>query len=233
MNLMKFFSPKKILPLAAVAAILTGLSFEDTALAADKTAQATEGYVFKSPRYNYEITCPRPPVNYIPAKLFFDDQSKKGDVIIFEDFGDIHKVKTAWVILADAFEPDALPDFTKLDEETGNAMLQRIQENNGYVMIAFIDLPNKNKGIYAVTAKAREVDTDNDGKPDMFVDANNQMVVTFFRGQLNGRFCVQLIDNPQLRVGAVEDYQNGLMTFKELAPDTGDTKKKSSGKKKK
>ena len=47
-----------------------------------KVVAPTEGYWQKSASYDYKILCPKEPIGVIPAKLFFDDNSKKGDVII-------------------------------------------------------------------------------------------------------------------------------------------------------
>ena len=197
-----------------------------------KVVAPTEGYWQTSARYNYKILCPYKPEGVIPAKMFFNDNSKKGDVIILETFGgDIFNVKTAWVVLVDAFEPDALPDLTKLNDESSKSMLEKIQENNGYVFIAMAELTDGNKGIYAVTSKEVEIDSDNDGKVDAVAQTDKQTVVTFFRGQLGGRFCVQLIDNPDLRTAIVNQYQGGVASFTELKPET-DRPKKSDKKKK-
>ena len=190
-----------------------------------KVVAPTEGYWQKSANYDYKIFCPKKPIGVIPAKLFFDDNSKKGDVIIFETFGDIYNVKTAWVVLVDAFKPDAFPDLTKLPEDDAKAMLKKIQESNGYLFIGMMDLPNKNKGIFAVTAKEVEIDSDNDGKVDAIAKSDNQTAVTFFRGQYGGRFCVQLLDNPELRPAVLEEYRNGVLSFTELKPETNAPKK--------
>ena len=231
------FSGKRVLSTAMAAALLAGFAFGGTAIAKSKqtdtnATQEIEGYLFKSARYNYQLICPKKPLGAIPAKLFFNDQNKKGDVIIFETVdGNIYNVKTAWIVLVDAFAADSLPDLTKLTTEESRSMLEKIQENNGYVMIALVDLPPKNKGIYAITAKEVEIDSDNDGKPDAIAKTDTQMAVTFFRGDLGGRFCMQLIDNPQLRTAAVEDYQNGVLSFKELNPDDGQSKPAKNKKK--
>ena len=214
---------KKIIALAMSCAFISPLAALPTvAAAADKTAtQTEEGYWQDSARYNYRINCPKKPLGVIPAKLFFDDNNKKGDVIIFETVGDdIFNVKTAWVVLVDAFAEDSLPDLTKLNDDATKSMLKKIQENNGYVLIDMVDLPNKNKGIYAITAKEVEIDSDNDGKVDAVAKTDNQLAVTFFRGNLGGRYCVQLIDNPQLRETVLADYQIGVGSLTEFKPDS-------------
>ncbi len=197
---------------------------------AAKVVAPTEGVWKQSARYDYKILCPKEPLGVVPAKMFFNDNNKKGDVIIFETFGgDIYNVKTAWVVLTDAFPADAFPDLTKLSDEECTSLTKKIQESNGYLFVSMVDLPEKNKGIYAVTAKEIEIDEDNDGKVDGIAKSDTQTAVTFFRGQYGGRFCVQLIDNPDIRESAIVDYKNGVLSLTELKPDSND-KKKSKGK---
>ena len=70
-------------------------------------------------------------------------------------------------------------------------------------------------GVYAVTAKEIEVDTNGDGKFDEVMRAESQMVQTFFRGAYGGRFGVMLMENPDLTKDGVALYQLGLLTFQE------------------
>ena len=174
------------------------------------------GYLFKSVIYNYTINCPQKPIGSIPAKLFFNDNSKKGEVIIFETFGNnIYDVKTAWVVLLDAFDDKSIPDLNTIDEKATEELLRKIQSNNGYVAIGLVPISKDNTGIYAVTSKEIEIDTDGDGTPDTAATTDRQVAVTFFRGKFGGRFCVQLIDNPNLRTESVENYKIGVGSLKE------------------
>ncbi len=219
---------RKCLSVALCAAITAGITFAlptDTAFAKknkEKKQSATaeaqqEGYLFTSANYHYTILCPQKPIGSVPAKMFFNDNSKRGDVIIFETFdNDIYKVKSAWVVLADAFDDESIPDLNKINEKDGLELLKKIQSNNGYAAMGIVDISDKNRGIYAVTAKEVEIDTNNDGNFDTVATSDTQTVVTFFRGNLGGRFCVRLIDNPDLRKAMVDAYKYGISTLREV-----------------
>ena len=221
------FNMKKFLSLGLVGALLVGgtLAADVPNAEAKKKKQEVkqevkanqeEGYLFKSALYNYSIRCPQKPLGSIPAKMFFEDNSKKGDVIIFEtEGGDIYKVKHAWVVLLDAFDDASIPDLNKISEEDALELLKKIDKNNGYAAIALVPISKTNNGIYAVTSKEIEIDTDNDGTPDAVATSDRQLAVTFFRGSFGGRFCVQLIDNPDLRTASVEAYKYGVSTLQE------------------
>lgn len=218
---MKIF--KKILLAGLIGAIFmgnaTGVCDAKKAKAETKqTTAAVEGYLYQSPLYNYTIVCPQKPAGRIPAKLFFEDNSKRGEVLIFEsDPYNAYNVKYAWIILLDAFDNASIPDLNKISDEDALKMIEKIEQNNGYAAIGIVNITETNKGIYAVTAKEIEIDEDGDGEPDAVATADTQEAVTFFRGNKGGRFCVRLIDNPQLRKATVEAYQVGVSTLTETA----------------
>ena len=183
-----------------------------TAQSAAAEAEKTV-YAYVSEAYGYGILCPKKP-NVVPASMFYGDETKKGEVLIFNNDG--YDVKHAWVVLVDAFDDNGVPDLNKLSEEEAKEQLTKIQQSNGYEGIALLNISENNKAIFAVTAKEVEIDTDGDGEPDTTAVADTQMAVSFFRGPKGGRYSIQLIDNPDLRQEAIDEYQMGISSFKEL-----------------
>ncbi len=179
-------------------------------------------YAYVSEEYGYGILCPQKP-NVVPASMFYGDETKKGEVLIFDNDG--YNVKHAWIVLVDAFDDNGVPDLNKLSEEEAKEQLTKIQQSNGYEGIALLSISENNKAIFAVTAKEVEIDTDGDGEPDTTAVADTQMAVSFFRGPKGGRYSVQLIDNPVLRQEAIDEYQLGISSFQELDKNASDVKK--------
>lgn len=170
----------------------------------------TKGVKYTSQRYGYSIICPKKP-NVIPASLLVE--GAKGDVLIFENDG--YDIKNAWVVLADAFDDAELPtDMGQKSEDEQKAYIDHLMNTAGYEFVRLTQVAG-GTGVYAVTAKEIDVDTDGDGKPDDTMVAENQGIKTFFRGQYGGHFSVQLIDNPELSPAGVGLYQLGLLTFQE------------------
>lgn len=170
----------------------------------------TKGVKYTSQRYGYSIICPKKP-NVIPASLLVE--GAKGDVLIFENDG--YDIKNAWVVLADAFDDAELPaDVGQKSEDEQKAYIDHLMNTAGYEFVRLTQVAG-GTGVYAVTAKEIDVDTDGDGKPDDTMVAENQGIKTFFRGQYGGHFSVQLIDNPELSPAGVGLYQLGLLTFQE------------------
>ena len=168
------------------------------------------GVKYTSQRYGYSIICPKKP-NVIPASLLVE--GAKGDVLIFENDG--YDIKNAWVVLADAFDDAELPaDVGQKSEDEQKAYIDHLMNTAGYEFVRLTQVAG-GTGVYAVTAKEIDVDTDGDGKPDDTMVAENQGIKTFFRGQYGGHFSVQLIDNPELSPAGVGLYQLGLLTFQE------------------
>jgi hypothetical protein len=211
---------KKLLAAASVAAVLlSGVSSQPVAEAkahsTAKTAQPVQsqpeaGYTYTSKVYGYTIQCPKKP-NVIPASMLYE--GKKGEVLIFDNDG--YNIRNAWVILTNAFDDKKIPNLNKLKEDDAKKYLSELMSRNGYEGVMLINLSASNKAIYAITAKTVDIDTDGDGKVDATATANSQMAVTFFRGNKNGRYSVQLIDNPVLRDSALKDFQKGVVSFRE------------------
>lgn len=168
------------------------------------------GVKYTSQRYGYSIICPKKP-NVIPASLLVE--GSKGDVLIFDNDG--YDIKNAWVVLAEAFDDAELPpDMGQRSESEQMAYIDHLMNTAGYEFVRLTEVAGST-GVYAVTAKEIDVDTDGDGQPDEMMVAENQGIKTFFRGQFGGRFSVQLIDNPELSQAGVSLYQLGLLTFQE------------------
>lgn len=168
------------------------------------------GVKYTSQRYGYSIICPKKP-NVIPASLLVE--GSKGDVLIFDNDG--YDIKNAWVVLAEAFDDVELPpDMGQRSESEQMAYIDHLMNTAGYEFVRLTEVAGST-GVYAVTAKEIDVDTDGDGQPDEMMVAENQGIKTFFRGQFGGRFSVQLIDNPELSQAGVSLYQLGLLTFQE------------------
>lgn len=168
------------------------------------------GVKYTSQRYGYSIICPKKP-NVIPASLLVE--GAKGDVLIFENDG--YDIKNAWVVLAEAFDDAELPpDMGQRSEAEQKAYIDHLMNTAGYEFVRLTQVADST-GVYAVTAKEIDVDTNGDGQPDDTMVADNQGIKTFFRGQFGGRFSVQLIDNPELSPAGVSLYQLGLLTFQE------------------
>ena len=117
--------------------------------------------------------------------------------------------------MTDAFEESKVPDLNKLTEPEAETLLKGIFETNAYESIMTVNLTPTNRGIYAVTAKTVDIDTDGDGKADVTATADTQMAITFFRGEKGGRYQIMLIDNPNLLVQDVALYQRGVVSFQE------------------
>lgn len=193
---------------------------EPTMTVAEMAEIAKEnGYKHTSTRYGYSIVCPKKP-NVIPLSIM--DERVKGDVLIFDN--DEYYIKNAWIVMVDAFDEDEIPEnLHTMDENARGKLVEKLSKNSGYELLRIADM-GYTSGVYCITAKEIEVDTDGDGKTDEVMTADTQMIKTFFRGQFGGRFAVELIDNPDLTPANVSAYQVGLLTFQEW-PSTSEDKK--------
>lgn len=169
------------------------------------------GYKYTSERYGYSIVCPEKPVGVIPLSAMIENE--RGDVLVFANEG--YSLKRAWIVMINAFnDQEVPPDLDKMNEQQQKALIDNLMNTSGYEFVRIADI-NGRKGIYAVTAKVIDIDTDGDGKPDTTAEADTQMIKTYFTGQFGGRFSVQLIDNPELTQAGVQTYQLGICTFQE------------------
>ncbi|SHK50501.1 hypothetical protein SAMN05216582_1062 [Selenomonas ruminantium] len=178
---------------------------------AASASQTVNSYVYTSKQYGYTINCPQKP-HVIPASALYE--GKQGEVLIFANEG--YNIKNAWIVIKDAFAEDKIPNLNTINEEEAKKYLNDLMASNGYEGIMLINRTAQDKAVYAITAKEVEIDTDGDGKPDTTATADTQMAVTFFRGNKGGRYSVQLIDNPDLRSTALDVFQKGVVSFKEI-----------------
>lgn len=226
MDIRKYFAAS----LAVCAAFVCTPAFSPLAFAADDTAAQTSAaasaedatpvnlpYTYKSSQYGYTISCPQKPVGVIPVSAL--SPGEKGEVLIFANDG--YNIKQAWVILPEAFTDAEIPaNLGDLSEDQQKAYLKDLMDKSGYEFARLADI-NGVMGVYAVTAKVVDIDTDGDGKPDTTATADTQMVKTFFRGAKGGHYAVELIDNPALTKEGVREYQAGIRTFQEQQAAAG------------
>ena len=217
-------------PTAAWAAAAPTTAAKAPALPAGATQVKSTDYRYTSAIYGYSITCPTKPVGVIPMSMLYEGE--KGDVIIFENDG--YSLKKAWMVVPDAYTDKDIPDLSKLTEEQKKALIQKFTDKGGCEFVRIAEI-NDNRGLYTVTAKEVEIDTNGDGKPDTTAKADNQMVKTYFKGAYGGHFMVGLINNPDLTREAVAEYEAGLLSFQQW-PTTAESaaaSHKAQGKKKK
>ena len=173
------------------------------------------GYKYTSPRYGYSIVCPSKP-SVVPASLLIDE-NEQGDVLIFKSTGTGENtiINYAWVIRPEAFDESAIPpDITKQPEAKQKEYIEKFMKSSPYEFIRLTEVDGR-AGVYAVTAKEIEVDTNGDGKMDQVMTAESQMIQTFFRGAYGGRFGVILMENPDITQDGVAIYQLGVLSFQE------------------
>lgn len=191
-------------------AFIFGLVF--TLSWAEQVPASAEVYTYVSRDYGYSIDCPQKPLGVLPASVLYPNE--KGEVLVFANDG--YKINKAWLILTDAFPADELPNLDKLTEKGTRKLLDKLRQSGSYAYVDIIPLSGKKKGLFEVTSKEIEIDTDGDGKPDTKATADTQMALTFFRGEKGTRYAIELIDNPELTQANIDEYRAGMSTFKEL-----------------
>ena len=175
-------------------------------------AYTDSGYKYTSQRYGYSIVCPTKPT-VVPLSVLFADEKEKGDVLIFKSTG--YDIGYGWIVMPDAFDEGVIPaDITKQPEDKQKAFIDKFMASSPYEFIRLTEVDGR-AGVYAVTAKEIEVDTNGDGKADEVMTAESQMIKTFFRGAYGGRFGVMLMENPKITQDGVALYQFGVLTFQE------------------
>lgn len=213
--------------LTAVSAMSSASAAEEPVIAAEapsvgEQAQMTpeeafqayvdSGYKYTSKRYGYSIVCPAKPT-VVPLSVLFGDNTEKGDVLIFRSNG--YDVAYGWIVMVDAFDEATLPpDITKQPEDKQKEFIEKFMKSSPYEFVRLTEVDGRS-GVYAVTAKEIEVDTNGDGKTDEVLTAESQMVRTFFRGAYGGRFGVMLMDNPKLTKEGIALYEFGVLSFQE------------------
>ncbi|MBR1419605.1 MAG: hypothetical protein IJ575_00890 [Selenomonadaceae bacterium] len=172
-----------------------------------------EGVVYESQRYGYRMICPKQP-SIVPASFMYED--RKGDLLIFDyDNDDITQIKYAWLVTVDAFDTKKVIDFNKANDKKFNEYLEQLKNSNGFETAVQLQLPNNNKGVFAVTAKEVEIDEDGDGIIDDTATADHQEIVVFFRSDKNRAFSIQLIQLPEIDENAFQYFKLGVSTFED------------------
>lgn len=222
------------LPTASAAPVIAAeapSAEEQARMSSEEALQAytDSGYKYTSQQYGYSIVCPAKPT-VVPLSLLSDSSGERGDVLIFKSSG--YDIFYGWIVMVDAFNEETIPkDITSQPEEKQKAFIDKFMESSPYEFVRLTEVDGR-AGIYAITAKEIEVDTNGDGKMDEIMKAESQMVKTFFRGAYGGRFGVMLMDNPKLTQEGVGIYQLGVLTFQEWPTAMQDGKSVGKGKKK-
>lgn len=168
-------------------------------------------YKYTSERYGYSIMCPKKP-EVIPASFF--DESAKGDVLVFG--GKDLDIEKAWIVLINAYDEADVPDnLGTLPEAEKAEAVAKFRDKFSFADASVVDLGNNKYGMYAITAKEYDVDTNGDGQFDDVAVASNQMIKTFLKGEYGGRFEITLMDNPALSQEGIAYYNAGLATFQQ------------------
>ncbi len=193
---------------AEEAAVETG---QDTAAQTTENENNPEMYYYNSTTYGYAMLCPDRPIGIVPASMMYEGQ--KGDIIVFEN--EEYNIRHAWVVLIDAFDDKAVPDLNKISDGDAKEYLTKLMKSSAYEGISLVNISKDNKGIFGISAKEVEVDTDGDGQFDTTATADTQEAVTFFRSESGRCIAVHLIDNPVLRQESITSYQFGIASFVE------------------
>ena len=143
-------------------------------------------------------------------------EDRKGDLLIFDyDNDDVTQLKYAWLVTVDAFDTKKVIDFNKVNDKKFNEYLEQLKTSNGFETAVQLQLPNDNKGVFAVTAKEVEIDEDGDGIIDQTASADHQEIVVFFRSNKNRAFSIQLIQLPEIDENAFQYFKLGVSTFED------------------
>ena len=210
----------------AVTALMVWLTA--TAFAAEENNSAE--YVYVSKEYNFSIKCPKRP-NVVPASNLLEDETKKGEVLVLENEG--YEIKRAWIVLVDAFNTMAVPNFNMASKELINQYLTELKKQ-GYEDMQLIDISKDNKGVFAITAKEIEIDEDGDGKIDGVAVAEHQAAIAFLRLHDGRCFSVQMIGTNDINDVDVNAFKAALSTLGDSLANqdsTGSDKKDKGSKK--
>lgn len=127
----------------------------------------------------------------------------------------------------DAFDNKTVPDLNKISDADAKTYLEKLMKSSAYEGISLVNISTTNKGIFGISAKEVEVDTDGDGQFDTTATAETQEAVTFFRSEKGRCIAIHLIDNPVLRPDAITAFQFGVTSFRDIdVTDAKDNKSK-------
>ena len=202
------------------------MAAEDVSAPTNQTVATTEQngegvpvkmtYKYTSPRYGYSILCPTKPTGIIPASMLNDGD--KGDVLIFDSEG--MDIKKGWIICINAYDDTVVPtNLGEMNDQETEEFTKSFADKYAFDFVRVITVKNEDGttkyGVYAVTAKAIQVDSDGDGELDSVAEADNQMVKIFMPGEYGGHFVLGLMDNPQLSQQGMAEFNAAATTLQE------------------
>lgn len=198
------------------------------ALASRADAADDESYEYVSVEYNYSIVCPKRP-HMIPARLLYEDDSVKGEVLVFENEG--YDIKRGWIFLFDAFDTTLIPNFNKDSKKLIDQYIAA-KKDNGYESLELVEVTKGNKGVFGITAREIEIDENNDGTVDGVAVADKQSAVVFFRSPLGRCISVELMGD-DIDEASLNDFRTALATYKDVDPNDKSSSDKKKDKKSK
>lgn len=166
-------------------------------------------YTYVSKDYGYSIECPEKPLGVIPLI----DPVQKGEVLVFQNDG--YNILKGWIVATNAFESNQIPDFDKMTDKDAQKYAANLIANKGYQTVLFIPL-NNHKVLYAVSPQDVYVDSGKNDKNDSVKQNVSQRVETYIPGKKTN-YVVVFFETGELAKQDIDDYQNGLMSFKETA----------------
>ncbi|MDQ0203953.1 hypothetical protein [Pectinatus haikarae] len=172
-------------------------------------AQAS-AYTYVSKDYGYSIECPEKPLGVIPLI----DPTQKGEVLVFKNDG--YNILQGWIIATNAFDSSQIPDFDKMtDKESQKYAANFVMNSEGkYETVLFIPL-NGHKVLYAVAPQDVYVDADKKEKTDTVKTNVSQRIETYIPGKKTN-YVIVFFKSGEMTTQDSTDYQNGLLSFKEL-----------------
>lgn len=219
MKLNKLFKSGLALALAFTAATtFTDVNVANAEeVAAEQTAQLTDAempalkYKYTSPRYGYSIKLPKKP-NVIPLSALPTYENEKGEVLIFDNEG--YNIKKAYIVMVDAFADEDIPQgLLAASDADKKKAIEEFSKKGLFDFVRVAEMEDGKAGMLCLSAKEIEVDTTGDGVPDEIMTSDNQMFMTYFRGDYGGRFMVGLMQNPVMTDLSQQEYQLALLTF--------------------
>lgn len=166
-------------------------------------------YTYVSKDYGYSIECPEKPLGVIPLI----DPVQKGEVLVFQNDG--YNILKGWIVATNAFDSNQIPDFDKMTDKDAQKYAANLIANKGYQTVLFIPL-NNHKVLYAVSPPDVYVDSGKNDKNDSVKQNVSQRVETYIPGKKTN-YVVVFFETGELAKQDIDDYQNGLMSFKETA----------------
>lgn len=173
-------------------------------------------YRYVSSKYGFSMKLPGKPVGVVPAEAVFGQEQPgiQGEVLVFENEG--YDLKKAIVVVVDAFAPEDIPDgIMKATNYDKQKAIDDFSKKGLFDQMYFAELSNGKTALYCTSAKEIEVDTTGDGVPDEIMVSDNQMLMSYFKGEFGGRFMVGLMQNPEITELGRYEYDLALLSFQQ------------------